>query len=275
MSGTAKRQATSPADKIPNNKKSMQGITKKASGSGSDPSKGSLVKFEVVSINDKPFYGSFTEAEILYVWEKILGRSKDEMFAMSYNRSLTRNFRVTYKLTTQIETSAFYPEPTFEYHRSKPEATSEDDFDIFQCRFVGYSNVKPAELGQLTRITVKTNDFAVEPHQITPWLAKFGSVSSNFDYERNSLGIRTDIFETEILLKKHIPEYLPIAGRKVVVSYPGIPRFCNNCFQGGHLKRTCKLKKKEWLERVNEMRSTGDFEDDMFGGWIAILDQIA
>jgi hypothetical protein len=87
------------------------------------------------------------------------------------------------------------------------------------------------------------------------------------------MGIRTDVFETSILLKEHVPEYLPVAGRKVQVAYPGIPKGCNNCFAVGHLKRNCKSKKVEWLDRVAELRASGRFEDDLFGGWIAILEQ--
>lgn len=120
---------------------------------------------------------------------------------------------------------------------------------------------------------MKTQDFAVQFDQIVAWLAKFGSVSANHDYERNSLGFRTDVLETEIVLAKHVPEYLPIAGRKVLVNYPGIPRACNNCYVVGHLKRNCKAKKKDWLDRVAELRASGDFDDSLFGGWIAILDQ--
>ncbi len=235
-----------------------------------DSSGGSLVRFEVVSINGKQFYGSLAEVEILHIWEKVLGRSKDEMYAMSYNRSLVRNFRVTIKLNRQAEVADLYPEPSFEYHRAKEG--SETEFDVLVCKFVGYSNVKPAEIGQLTRITVKTNDFMVEAGQIIAWLSKFGSVASNFDYEKNSVGVRSDVFETSIVLQEHIPEYLPIAGRKVSVNYPGIPKMCNNCYKIGHVKRSCKSLKKDWVEHVREVRATGRFEDDLFGGWIAILE---
>ena len=234
---------------------------------------GSLVKFEVIAINDSNYYGALTEEEIIHIWEKVLGRGFDEIYAMSYNRSLTRNFRVTIKSNFEASVSSIYPEPTFEFRRNKPNATSEDDVDVLTCRLIGYSSVKPAELGQLTRITVKTNDFAVEPEQILDWLAKFGSVSSNHDYERNTVGVRTDVLETEIVLRKHIPEYLPIAGRKVVVAYPGIPKVCNNCYQTGHMKRACKAKRVEWIDKVQELRGTGDFPDEMFGGWISIIEQ--
>ena len=208
---------------------------------------------------------------MLHIWESVLKRSKDEIYAMSYKRSLTRNFRVTFKLPSQIEAAEIFPEPVFDYPRVNAEDPSKTD--AITCRFVGYSNVKPAEIGQLTRITAVTNDFAVEPEQITRWLSKFQSVSSNYEFERNSIGIRSDVLETEIVLQKHIPEYLPVAGRKVQISYPGIPRACNNCYQLGHMRRNCKASKREWIERVAEMRSTGEFEDELFGGWIAILDQ--
>jgi hypothetical protein len=230
----------------------------------------SLVKFEVATINDANFYGTLAEVKILYIWEKVLGRSCEEIFAMSYSRSLTRNFRVTFKLTTSIEVSSIYPEPTFEFRRAKPGASNEE-FDTLTCKFLGYNTVKPAEIGQLTRITVKTNDFSVAPELIISWLAKFGSVSAIHNFEKNSLGIRTDIFETETVLRKHVPEYLPIGGRKLLVSYPGIPRICNNCYEPGHVKRACRSKGIEWVQKVREMRDSGEFTDEMFGGWIGII----
>jgi hypothetical protein len=276
MSSFSKRQASSPAEKVPENKKPvtedkapMPGVPKKPQAV--DPTSGSLIKFEVVKINDASFYGTLSEVEIIYIWEKILGRSKDEIYGMSYNRSLTRNFRATFKLNAQVETANIYPEQAFEYHRPKPG--SDEEFDVLTCKFVGYSNIKPVEIGQVTRVTVKTNDFSVTPSQIRAWLSKFGTVSPIFDFERNSVGVRTDIFETEIKLAKHIPEYLPIAGRKVLVSYPGIPKACNNCYETGHLKRNCKQKKRDWLDRVRELKDSGDFEDELFGGWISILSQ--
>jgi hypothetical protein len=281
MSG--KRLANSPAERIPENKKvsmprpilpsqSQAQAQVQAQVQEPDPSKGAVIKFEVTGINDKQFFGTLSEPEILYIWEKILGRDKHEIFGMSYSRSLTRNFRVTFKLTVpDISPVDIYPEPIFPYQRARQD--NEEEVDVLTCKFVGYLNARPAELGRLTRITIKTQDFAVDFKEIVAWLSKFGSVSANHDFERNSLGIRTDVLETEIVLAKHVPEYLPIAGRKVLVNYPGMPRACNNCYLVGHLKRNCKGKKKDWLDRVKDLRDSGDFEDSMFGGWIAILEQ--
>ncbi len=277
MSAHSKRQANSPPEKIPVAKRPPEVIQtaerpQTMSKTKENPN-GSLFRFEVIGINDKLFYGSLAECEIINIWEKVLGRSRDEIYAMSYNRSLTRNFKVTFKLNIDAIPREIYPEACFTYYRkSKPDA-KEDEDDAIHCKIIGYDNVKPVELGQLTRITAKTNDFAVSSEEIVAWLSKFGSVSANHDYERNSLGLRSDVFETEIVLARHIPEYLPIAGRKIQISYPGIPKACNNCYQTGHMKRNCKSKKVDWLDRVAEIRKSGEFDDSLFGGWISILDR--
>jgi hypothetical protein len=260
---TSKRVATSPAEKMAQDKKNKTKMSLE----------GSIIKFDVTAINGKTYYGVLSEIEIVYIWEKILGRSKSEIFGMTYNRSLTRNFRVTFKLNEFVLPRSLYPEATFSYRRAKPDATSEDDVDTLECKFVNYDAVEPVELGQLTRITVTTNGFMVEPKLILAWLAKFGSVSAIHAYEKNSVGIRTDVLETEIALREHVPEYLPVAGRKLQVAYPGIPKSCNHCYQSGHLKRACKNKKLDWIGKVREMRASGKFTDDMFGGWIAIIER--
>jgi len=133
--------------------------------------------------------------------------------------------------------------------------------------------VKPVELGNLTRITATTNDFTVLPGDILPWLACFGSVSKQYDYVKNSLGIRTDIIETEIRIVKHVPEFLPVGGRKIQIEYPGIPKMCIKCYKTGHLRRNCRSAKVEWIDKVAEFRASGQFSDVMFGSWISILDQ--
>jgi hypothetical protein len=276
---SAKRIATSPIESSTKRATSlatavqMTTMPPKKPTSSKDNPDGSLFRYEVIGQNDKRFYGSLSECEILHIWEKVLGRGRDEIYAMSYNRSLTRNFKVTIKLNAVLVPKEVYPEPNFVYYRkAAPDAPDEDDVAI-HCKIIGYDDEKPVELGKLHRITAKTNDFTVKPAEIQAWLSKFGTVSSKFDYVRNSAGLRSDIFETEIALNRHVPEYLPIAGRKVQIYYPGIPRSCNNCYQEGHVKRNCKSKKIDWLQRVIQIRQGGQFEDELFGGWIALIER--
>ncbi len=45
-------------------------------------------------------------------------------------------------------------------------------------------------------------------------------------------------------------------------------RQCNGCFKLGHLKWECKNEKMNWKGYVDLLRSTGNFEDVLFGSWL-------
>jgi len=234
---------------------------------------GTRVIIDTIGINEDLFYGSLTEAEQVFVWEKVLHRSMDEVFGMTQKRSLKRHFRFTFILNHVIDLKDIYSKADFVFRRFHVNAKSEEEYDSIHCTIVGYNIPKPVELGSFTRITATTSDFKVSANEILPWLALYGSVSTKFDYVKNSVGVRTDVIETEIRLMKHIPEYLPVAGKKIQIGYPGIPRMCIKCWGVDHLKRNCRAKKVEWIDHVAAMRATGAFSDPMFGSWIAILDQ--
>ncbi len=72
-----------PAEKVPGTKKVVMPMSNTQEPAPNDPSKGSIVRFKVVSINDSPFYGSLAEAEIIYIWEKTSGQCRGKIFAMS------------------------------------------------------------------------------------------------------------------------------------------------------------------------------------------------
>ncbi len=71
-------------------------------------------------------------------------------------------------------------------------------------------------------------------------------------------------------LEKDIPQFLPMMGRKVQVYYRGITKIIN-CYQPGHIKKTCK-KSVGWIDYVQKFKEEHDFSDEMFGNWIKILD---
>jgi len=197
----------------------------------------------------------------------------DEVFGMSQKRGLNRYFRCTFTLNSIVSQQEIHREECFVFRRRTPDAKSDDDYDSIHCRLIVKNKPKSAEIGNIVRVTATTNEFTVSPEEIGKWLAKYGSVSSNYDYVKNSVGIRTDILEVDLVLRKHIPEFLPVAGSKIQVGYPGIPRACIRCYKLGHMKRNCKGMKMEWIERVAELRKSGEFEDELFGKWIQILDQ--
>ena len=132
---------------------------------------------------------------------------------------------------------------------------------------IGYNIVKPVELGELTKITVQTN-FGVEATGVLNWLKLYGSTTSQFEFRTNpDTGLKTDIFETEIVLKQHIDEYLPMYGQKVQVNYPGIPRMCNRCYLVGHMRRDCNNKKQDWVAHIANLIDNGRVKKELIGSW--------
>jgi len=261
-----KRVATSPVEKQP--KKAVMPPKRTANPAV----EGTKVIIEVFGKNESEHFGTLSEIELKSVWEKQLGRGMDEVFGMSQKRSLARHFRATFTLNVILQPSEVYSSDRLVFRRQIPNGT-EDDYDSIHCRILVINKPKPAEIGHNVRVTATTNDFSVSPDDIGKWLTKFGQIGSSYDYVKNSIGARTDVLEVDLVLRKHIPEFLPIAGKKVQINYPGIPKACIRCYKTGHLKRNCKGVKVEWIDRVTELRKTGEFPDELFGDWIKILDQ--
>lgn len=71
-------------------------------------------------------------------------------------------------------------------------------------------------------------------------------------------------------LKRHIPEILPIAGRRLFVTYPGQLKQCKRCFEQGHVSTTCNLK-VDWLDYIIKLISSGEFKIELFEGWKTAL----
>lgn len=224
-----------------------------------------LVKIEFETINGKPYYGQVTEDELLYVWVKVFGRNKDELFGFTSTKTLSRNVRAIYKLKEPIKLSDVTNSPGFFYEKYLDDGSVEE----ITGRFIGYGAQKPAEIGDTVKVTAKTN-FGVEAAGVLAWLKLYGTPTSNFGFldQPNNPGFKTDIFEAELILKQHIEEYLPIYGQKVQISYPGMPKQCNRCYLVGHLRRECCNKRKDWIAYVTDLISNNDaITEEMVGSW--------
>jgi hypothetical protein len=73
-------------------------------------------------------------------------------------------------------------------------------------------------------------------------------------------------------LKKDIPQFLPMMGRKVQVYYRGITKVCINCYQPGHINKTCKNPSVGWIDYIHKFKEEHNFSDELYGNWIKILD---
>ena len=77
--------------------------------------------------------------------------------------------------------------------------------------------------------------------------------------------------KVKMRIDEHIPQYLPINGRKVKVHYRGIPKMCTNCYQDGHIKFECPNEQVTWIEYVATfIESNPDIPEQLYGRWLDI-----
>jgi hypothetical protein len=292
MSTYGKRLAISPKENMP---KKTGSVTKSVSQEGDAPvltpttstpktvpvlvptttapktvsheaNKDTLVKIELLTINNKPFFGHISDDELIYIWVNVLNRRREELFGVTSTKTLTRNVRATYKLYEPVKIHDVFGQEVFSYRKCLDDGTTEE----VTGKILGYGSEKPVKLGELTKITVKTG-FGIEASGVINWLKLYGTVASQHGYKTNpETGLKTDVFETEIVLKKHVEEFLPMYGVKAQVHYGGIPRMCNRCYMSGHIRRECNNRKKDWIEFVASLVD-GGVDPELLGSWNAAI----
>ncbi len=222
-----------------------------------------LLKIEFDTFNGKPYFGQVSDDELIYVWEQVFGRKKEELFGVTSTKTLTRKVRATFKLKVATKTTDITPSETFAYEKVLDDGSKEE----VKGHVLGFNVQKPAQLGEVTRVTVRTN-LGVEANGVLNWLRLYGTLTShNHDFSTNpSTGVKTGNFVAEVVLRRHIEEFLPMYGQKAQVSYPGIPRMCNRCYKVGHLRRDCNNIKKDWVQYIVELLDSG-LKKELIGSW--------
>jgi hypothetical protein len=228
-----------------------------------------LVKIELLTLNDKPYLGQVSEDELIYIWTRVLNKKIEDLFGVTSSRTLNRNIRATFKLKAPIKIQDAFDGPDFAYEKFLDDGSSER----ITGKILGFNNAKAVEIGELTKITVKTN-LGVEASGVLNWLKLYGTVTTSGHHDfrvSETSGLRTDVFEAEIVLKKHVEEYLPMYGQKTQVYYPGIPRMCNRCYTSGHLRRECGNQKKDWIAHVRDLVRENKIDKELIGTWSAAI----
>jgi hypothetical protein len=229
------------------------------------PELNTIVKIEFESINGKSFYGQATDDELLYIWVEVFKRKRDELFGVISTKTLNRNVRATFKLHAPVKLGELLKSDNGQFSYEK--VLNDGSKEVVTARILGFGAIKPAELGELTKISVKTN-FGVESAGVLAWLKLFGTVSNVYDFKTNpNTGLKTDVFETEILLKSHVYEYLPMFGQKVQIHYAGIPKMCNRCYVVGHIRKECNNRKKDWVQFIIQLVESEGFSQELIGDW--------
>ena len=94
-------------------------------------------------------------------------------------------------------------------------------------------------------------------------------VSSDEEQELyKGMEMPTGIYSVQMLIKRPIPQFLPMDGKRIKIYHRGIKRMCENCFGSGHYRAACPRAKVDWMAYVDYFIVESGFEEGMFGRWI-------
>jgi hypothetical protein len=158
--------------------------------------------------------------------------------------------------------------------------------NVYECSIRGVRAEAGPTRSRYTWVKIEGTDYQFESATLTKWLSKFGSIESELGEEVEDLEISseeeeeygrvqmaTGIYSVKMVLQNQIPQFLPIDGKRVRIYYKGIDKLCQNCYEKGHTKKTCKNDWKNWMEYVDMFAMKYDFGDEFLGRWTRKLEQ--
>jgi len=212
--------------------------------------------------------------------------------------------RLIYRLKKFVDLQEIAIDPYFWTNRSNQLETI-----TYTCKVLDFNLLPPAQLGSVVTVSVRHTHAEVPKATIDQWLKLYGTLTTesrliniffnssspslilriSFRFETNLLGFKTENYKVDLKLEYHIPEFLPIQGKRARIFYHGIPSFCGKCHKVGHLKVDCRNTPATWLvfsfsllpflsyylvvnplarfDFIKRLRDSG-VHDNLFGSWL-------
>jgi hypothetical protein len=224
----------------------------------------SLIRIEIFKKNDKTFDGRLCRGDILKVWSEALRRDRSEVEGFASIQIRGRALRVNFRLKKPVAATDLFKKPEFEW-----EKIVNGQCDFFSGKVLGLSS--KVNIGDVVTVCINRTALEFSDVQLARWLEVFGKIEGNFKYHSDSEGFKTDEIEVELKLQRHIPEYLPMYGRRIRIFYIGMQKQCNNCLELGHIKPECESEKRDWFSFIEELIESKDFKKELFGEWPEII----
>jgi hypothetical protein len=224
-----------------------------------------LIRVEINRKNDKVFDGKLSREDLIEVWSA-LRQDKTQLDGIATIQIRGRSLRVNYRVKEPILIGKKFKKPDFEWERTNALGNT----DFFSGRVLGFSTLE-AEIGDIVTVCVNRTALEFTNEQIRRWLEAYGVIEGQFNYQLDKFGLKTDDLEVELKLQAHIPEFLPMFGRRIRIYYVGMKKQCNNCFELGHLKANCGEDRKDWFSYIEDLLDSGNFTRDLFGEWPEVI----
>lgn len=118
------------------------------------------------------------------------------------------------------------------------------------------------------------------------WIAIYGTALSDFEEtllkfedefaesgEEAEVQLSSGKFSVKMRIDTHIPQYLPMFGRKVKVHYRGIDKQCTHCYGFGHYRNDCDGERRTWIEYVSDFMDCNEIEESLYGNWVRRVEE--
>ena len=125
-------------------------------------------------------------------------------------------------------------------------------------------------------VKIEGSNFRVEKEKMIEWLSYFGEITSEIteDTHEGSDDSADDlppcgngIYSVRMKVKREMPQFMPMYGKRIRLYYRGIVKRCSNCFHA-HMRSQCRNTKVTWPEYVRGFNSIfPEIPCSMYGKW--------
>ena len=100
---------------------------------------------------------------------------------------------------------------------------------------------------------ISGSQYSITEGELVRWLNLYGEVLSKLNEMTHpdsdpDMPVGNGTYVVKMKLKKPIPQFLPVSGKKLRIYFNGIQRMCTNCY-GHHANRTAEIKRWNGLAR--------------------------
>jgi hypothetical protein len=142
----------------------------------SPSSKINIFKLDLVSCNGRDL--SSTElgaSDIEKIWTEGIIRDIAELDGYThYKVNGGSEIRIQYQLKRPMSIRDVALEAEFTFERTSAKGT-----ENIRCRVVGLSNLRPAAVGEVVKVSIIKPNFDVTPEQAIEWISRYGKVHDN------------------------------------------------------------------------------------------------
>jgi hypothetical protein len=234
---------------------------------------------DILSVGGEDFKGTLNRKEAkLLIYKKCIGLSLDMLHGIEVEWK--GHPVVTFKLEEKLNVDEYFSSDIIEYEKKSLNG----DITIVKGKIRGLRLEKETFMrGDEKRLKIKNCKWSVKESDIVEWLENYGKIISPIveevlddsdkedfvvedlddedDYDKP---IGTGNLWVTVKLRKRIPQFVPMMGKKVEIYHRGMLPTCIKCY--------CEGEKRSWLDYVEGfIIENRNIDLRLYGRWTKIL----